>query len=200
MLEHPDDREGHTVEKDRLTNRDHFLPGLLRRTPQFVAGGSADHTHAAGHFIIDLIEHAAVFDDVLSHLQGYRPCSHAIPSTKPLSVRRGNRGDTHLGREFGDQGRAVLKREHILYREAGRLVRQVPLLNRQLLGFDSDLVESADGDERLARSLLHARHQGRHGHQAGDSQDDAQHREQGPKLVGPNLTHPGQHSDPELCA
>jgi hypothetical protein len=74
--------------------------------------------------------------------------------------------------------------------DADGLVAQVPLFDGNFGGFDADLLEAADGDQALFLGDLHAFDEGRHGHQARDAQDDAQHGQERAELVRPDLLEP----------
>src|SRR5207248_1786281 len=81
---------------------------------------------------------------------------------------------------------------------AHRLVFQMPLLNRHVLRFDPNLPQAADGNQRLLGPHLHAFDQSRHGDQARDTQNDAQHGEQGTKFMRPDFLESDQNGAPEV--
>ena len=64
---------------------------------------------------------------------------------------------------------------------------QVALDQRDVLRFNPDLLQSADGDEGLPGADFHTLHEGGHGDKAGDPEDDPQHGEERTELVGPDL-------------
>src|SRR5438876_587710 len=82
MIEHADNGKQLAVDVDGLAHRIDFLTDVLRRSKKFIAHSGADHTNVARHFIVDLVEHAAVVDDVLVHLECHGPDAGAIPRTK----------------------------------------------------------------------------------------------------------------------
>ena len=59
-----------------------FPADLLGGTPELIARGGADHADVAGHLVIQFVEHAAMLDDVLVHLQRGGPHAHAVPGAE----------------------------------------------------------------------------------------------------------------------
>src|ERR1035441_8692784 len=198
MLEHADDREGHAIDEEGLADGDDVLANLFGCTPEFIAGRGANNTDVSGHLVIQFVDHAAMLDDVFIQLQRAGPHAHAIPGTEGLSVGRQCRGNAHFRRQERHQWRALLQRFHVVDGDADGLVGEVALFDGEALWRDGHLFQAADGDQGLFGAFLHAGDQGGHGHEAGDAQDNAQHREQGAELVGPNLPHAGQDGDAKL--
>ena len=79
------------------------------------------------------------------------------------------------------------KARDIHHGAAGSLVGQMLLLGGNVLLFQQDLVGAAHGDHGFLHPVLHAFDDGGHADQAGDAEDDAQHREQRAELVRPHF-------------
>ena len=58
--------------------------------------------------------------------------------------------------------------------------------------FEQDLVGAAHGDHGFLHAVLHALDDGGHAHQAGDAENDAQHRQQRAELVRPDFLEADQ--------
>ena len=72
-------------------------------------------------------------------------------------VRKAQRA--HLRRDHFDERRAALDGVDVLDGGPHRLIRQVALIGRNFLLFDAHFFQSADGNQRLLHSVLHAFHQ-----------------------------------------
>jgi len=108
MLEHADDGKRHVVDEHRFTDGNDFAPRLFRRTPKLIASGCADNADIARHLVINFIEHAPVFDDMLVHLESHRPNPVAQPWPKFVAIGRQRSLQTHLWREPRHEWRAFL--------------------------------------------------------------------------------------------
>ena len=94
---------------------------------------------------------------------------------------------SHFRDDEVHERRAVLERPDIPHRITHGLLRPVPLPGGDGLSGDIHLLQSADGHQRLLHPVLQPFHEGGLRDKAAHAKDDAEHRQRGAKLVGPDL-------------
>jgi hypothetical protein len=162
-------------------------PGLRCLCRESFDYGKSTYDHPLGARF-DEMDAVVVFDDVLVHLEGNRPYSGAIEWAKSFAIAGHESAEKpHLGRDFADQRSAVLQGVDIIDRNTNCLISEMALFHRHILGFNANFLQTTNGNQRFPCANLHALDQSRHGHQAGDTQNNAQHGEDGAELMRPNL-------------
>ena len=71
-----------------------------------------------------------------------------------------------------------------------RLIGEVLLGGGDVLLFDSDFLQTPDGDEGFPHAIFHPFDQRAHADEAGNAEDDPEHRQERPEFVGPNFLEP----------
>ncbi len=175
--QHPDDREGHLLDPNDLTERLGLAEEVERR-------GLAHERDLGGAFHVLGVDGAAVHDGPVARLEIIR--RHPLDDRGPVQVavddlcRASHRGGGRLHeRDLArDRGRVVLADRELAPRpEADPAGRDAP-------GEDDDEVRPETLD-LLRDSRLGAGADADHGDDGGDADDDAEHRERAPELVHP---------------
>src|SRR5439155_199201 len=106
----------------------------------------------------------------------------------------------HFGRDHGNERGALLEGVNIVHGGADGFFEQVRLAGGNVGFFDSDFFQATDGNEGFAHTVFHAFNEGGHGHEAGNAEDDAEHREQGTEFVRPDFLEPDADGVEEVHA
>ena len=187
------------VDVDEFTDRIDLAADLLWRAEQGVTRARSNHTDAAGFFLVHVADHAAVFDDVLVQLQGARPGADKMPGVERLA--RAGHGDfpgLHLRRDQVDERRAALQGVDVVHRVTHRLILPVLLPDGDGLGRDVNLLQPANGNERLLHPVLQSFDQGGLRDEAAHSENNAQHGEHGAELVRPDFFEANTDGDQKI--
>ena len=121
------------VDVDVFAEGNDFAADLFRRTEELVADGGADDADVAGVFVVDLVEHAAVFDDVLVHFERVGPGADEVARRSmvlPPSVTRCARGRAFPASTMRDERRAGLQGIDVVDGDADGLIGEVLLRRR----------------------------------------------------------------------
>src|SRR5438445_2291500 len=104
MFEHPDNSQWLAVNADLLSEGNNLAPNFLGRAEEFIAQTRPDDAHAAGIFVVDFVEHAAILDNVLVHVQSAWPGADKVIRRKRLPpVRESGARQAHLRSNQGNE-------------------------------------------------------------------------------------------------
>jgi RNA polymerase sigma factor (sigma-70 family) len=116
------------------------------------------------------------------HNEGREP-SHAAEPLQALE-------QAPTGEPLPSESAMTRDEEAILWRSVGgarRLFSEVPLISRNLLLLNANLLQSANRDQRLFKAVLHSFHERRNGYQTRNAENNPKHRQNGTELVSPDL-------------
>src|SRR6185503_10951990 len=74
------------------------------------------------------------------------------------------------------------------------------LIGGDILVLDADFFQTADGNKSFPHPVLHAFDEGRHAHEAGNTKDNPEHRQQRTELMRQNLLKPNNDGIEEIHA
>lgn len=156
---------------DALAKRHDIMANVFFGTEELVADAGANDANVSRKVVIDFVEHAAVFDDVLVNVNGAGPSANDIcPISGPAMAGDPKIARAHFRRNDGQERSTGFQGINIVNGQTHGLIGQVLLIGRNVLLFDADLFKATNSNEVLPHAVFHSFDQCGERHEAGDPQ------------------------------